>query len=113
MAYLPDAEQVFLGKCGLDNEELAALRERVRDSYKLVWTVQLGKKLTARTDDTTFMPVREHVCYFLDDDAYNLCYCVVLLLYTRFTQSMGWPLNCDNTAHRSSLTGGLYHVYSL
>ena len=113
MSYLPDAEQVFLGKCGLDNEELAALRERVRDSYKLVWTVQLGKKLTARTDDTTFMPVREHVCYFLDDDAYNLCYCVVLLLYTRFTQSMGWPLNCDNTAHRSSLTGGLYHVYSL
>ena len=66
MSYLSDAKQVFLGKCGLDNEELAALRERVRDSYKLVWTVQLGKKLTARTDDTTFMPVREHVYYFLD-----------------------------------------------
>ena len=79
MSYLPDAEQVFLGKCGLDNEELAALRERVRDSYKLVWTVQLGKKLTARTDDTTFMPVREHVYYFLDDDAYNLRYCEDML----------------------------------
>lgn len=79
MAYLPDAEQVFLGKCGLDNEELAALRERVRDSYKLVWTVQLGKKLTARTDATTFMPVREHVYYFLDDDAYNLRYCEDML----------------------------------
>ena len=75
MSYLSDAKQVFLGKCGLDNEELAALRERVRDSYKLVWTVQLGKKLTARTDDTTFMPVREHVYYFLDEDAYNLRYC--------------------------------------
>ena len=79
MSYLPDAELVFLGKCGLDNEELAALRERVRDSYKLVWTVQLGKKLTARTDDTTFMPVREHVYYFLDDDAYNLRYCEEML----------------------------------
>ena len=79
MTYLPDAEQVFLGKCGLDNEELAALRERVRDSYKLVWTVQLGKKLTARTDDTTFMPVREHVYYFLDEDAYNLRYCEDML----------------------------------
>lgn len=79
MAYLPGAEQVFLGKCGLDNEELAALRERVRDSYKLVWTVQLGKKLTARTDDTTFMPVREHVYYFLDEDAYNLRYCEDML----------------------------------
>ena len=57
MSYLPDAEQVFLGKCGLDNEELAALRERERENYKVVWTVQLGKKLTARTDATTFMPV--------------------------------------------------------
>ena len=79
MSYLPDAKQVFLGKCGLDNEELAALRERVRDNYKLVWTVQLGKKLTARTDDTTFMPVREHVYYFLDEDAYNLRYCEDML----------------------------------
>ena len=79
MSYLPDAKQVFLGKCGLDNEELAALRERVRDSYKLVWTVRLGKKLTARTDDTTFMPVREHVYYFLDEDAYNLRYCEDML----------------------------------
>lgn len=79
MSYLSDAKQVFLGKCGLDNEELAALRERVRDSYKLVWTVQLGKKLTARTDDTTFMPVREHVYYFLDEDAYNLRYCENML----------------------------------
>lgn len=79
MAYLPDAERVFLGKCGLDNEELAALRERVRDSYKLVWTVQLGKKLTARTDDTTFMPVRENVYYFLDEDACNLRYCEDML----------------------------------
>ena len=79
MSYLSDAKQVFLGKCGLDNEELAALRERVRDSYKLVWTVQLGKKLTARTDDTTFMPIREHVYYFLDEDAYNLRYCEDML----------------------------------
>ena len=79
MSYLSDAKQVFLGKCGLDNEKLAALRERVRDSYKLVWTVQLGKKLTARTDDTTFMPVREHVYYFLDEDAYNLRYCEDML----------------------------------
>lgn len=79
MSYLSDAKQVFLGKCGLDNEELAALRERVRDSYKLVWTVQLGKKLTARTDDTTFMPVREHVYYFLDENAYNLRYCEDML----------------------------------
>lgn len=75
MAYLPDAETLFLGECGLDNEKLAAFREENRENYKVVWTVRLGKKLTARTDDTTFMPVREHVYYFLDDDAYNLRYC--------------------------------------
>lgn len=75
MAYFPEAEQVYLGLCGADNEELSALREEKREQYKVVWKVQLGKKLTARTDDTTFMPVRESVYYFLDSEAYNLRYC--------------------------------------
>ena len=75
MEYLPEAESLFLGQCGLDNEDLAQFREENRENYKVAWTVQLGKKLTARTDDTTFMPVREHVYYFLDEDAYNLRYC--------------------------------------
>ena len=75
MAYLPDAKTLFLGKCGMDNEKLAAFREKNRENFKVVWTVQLGKKLTARTDDTTFMPVREGVYYFLDEEAYNLRYC--------------------------------------
>ena len=39
MAYFPDAEQVFLGDCGLDNEEIAAYRERAREDYKVVWIV--------------------------------------------------------------------------
>lgn len=73
--YFPNVKTVFLGKCSIDNETLAALREEKRDQYKLVWTVQLGEKLTARTDDTTFMPVREHVYYFNDEEAYNLRYC--------------------------------------
>ena len=73
--YFPNVKTVFLGKCGIDNETLAALREEKRDQYKLVWTVQLGEKLTARTDDTTFMPVRENVYYFNDKEAYNLRYC--------------------------------------
>lgn len=73
--YFPNVKTVFLGKSSIDNETLAALREEKRDQYKLVWTVQLGNKLTARTDDTTFMPVREHVYYFNDEEAYNLRYC--------------------------------------
>lgn len=75
MAYFPNAEKVFLGKCSIDNETLATFREEKRQEYKVVWTVQCGEKLTARTDDTTFMPTREYVYYFNDDEAYNLRYC--------------------------------------
>lgn len=75
MAYFPNAKLVFLGECGLDNELLAAHRAQVRDRYKLVWTVSCGTKLKTRTDATTFMPVREHVYYFNDEEAYNLRYC--------------------------------------
>ena len=75
LAYFPDTKLVFLGECGLDHELLAAHREQVRDQYKLVWTVSCGSKLKTRTDATTFMPVREHVYYFNDEEAYNLRYC--------------------------------------
>jgi len=75
LAYFPDKKLVFLGECGLDNEALAAYREQVRDWYKLVWTVSCGSKLKTRTDATTFMPVREYVYYFNDEEAYNLRYC--------------------------------------
>ena len=75
LEYFPNVRQVFLGKQTLENEELAAYRDRVREDYKVVWTVQLGDKLTARTDDTTFMPTRERVYYFNDEEAYNLRYC--------------------------------------
>ena len=75
MTYFPAAKLVFLGECGLDNELLAAHRDNVRDRYKLVWTVSCGSKLKTRTDATTFMPVREYVYYFNDEEAYNLRYC--------------------------------------
>ena len=75
LTYFPEVKLVFLGECGLDNEALAACREQVRDQYKLVWTVSCGSKLKTRTDATTFMPVREYVYYFNDEEAYNLRYC--------------------------------------
>lgn len=74
MAYFPDVRQVFLGECDLDNDTLAAHRNQVRDRYKLVWTVPCGS-INVRTDAVTFMPVREHVFYFNDEEAYNLRYC--------------------------------------
>ena len=75
MAWFPDADLLFLGKTQFDNETLADYRDRVRGDYKVAWIVELGEKLTARTDDTTFMPTREGVYYFQDEEAYNLRYC--------------------------------------
>ena len=75
LAFFPNKKLVFLGECGLDNEALAAHRDQVRERYKLVWTVSCGNKLKTRTDATTFMPVREYVYYFNDEEAYNLRYC--------------------------------------
>jgi len=74
LAYFPALEKVDMTGCGFDNETMAAFREEKRAEYKVVWTVQCGK-VTARTDDTIFMPIKHNVYYFLDKDAYNLRYC--------------------------------------
>lgn len=75
----PKLEKFIMSNCtvegkAIDNEDMARFREKVRDTYKVVWTVQCGK-LTVRTDDTTFMPTREHEYYFKDEMAANLRYC--------------------------------------
>ena len=75
MAYFPQAEQVFLGKVDIENEEMAAFREEMRDQYKVVWTVMCGPYLPTRTDATSFMPGREGIPRFLSEDTYNLRYC--------------------------------------
>ena len=75
LTFFPNVKKLILSHCGIDNETLAAFREEHRADYKVVWTVQLGDKLTARTDDTTFMPVRENVYYFQDHESVNLKYC--------------------------------------
>lgn len=92
MAYLPDAEKVILGVCGIDNEswgnsksklaasaieneDLAAYRDRVREDYKVVWTVRLGPSIALRTDVDNFMPNHFGVGQLPDSYAYNLRYC--------------------------------------
>ena len=73
-SYFPELEKLIVDSGSIDNEAMAAFREEVRSEYKVVWTVQCGK-IAVRTDETTFMPVRERVYYFHDKDAYNLRYC--------------------------------------
>lgn len=93
MAYLPEAEKLTLGLCGLDdpawgnsksegiavceieNEEVAAFRDRVRDQYKVAWTVRVGPNIALRTDVDNFMPGHFAVGRLFNAHAYNLRYC--------------------------------------
>lgn len=93
MAYLPKAEKLILGLCGIDepkwgnsrtknlavstieNELLADYRDRVREDYKVVWTVRLGPSIALRTDADNFMPNHYGVGQLPDSYAYNLRYC--------------------------------------
>lgn len=79
MAYLPNATNVFLGFCGLDNEEIAAYRERSREKYKVVWVVDLSGKMQVRTDIDNFMPSRDGWGYVRDHEVDNIRYCEDLI----------------------------------
>ena len=89
---LPNLEVVYFGLCGnddpnwgnsrsklaaspIENEELAAYRDRVREDYKVVWTVRLGPSIALRTDADNFMPNHFGVGQLPDSYAYNLRYC--------------------------------------
>ena len=92
MEYLPNAEKVIFGLCGKDNpdwgnsrsklavseienEDMAAYRDRVREKYKVVWTVRLGPSIALRTDKDNFMPNHFGVGQFFDEYTVNLKYC--------------------------------------
>lgn len=95
MEYLPDAKMLTLGLCGLDNaawgssrstlavceidnEDLAAYRDRVRDRYKVAWTVRIGPRIALRTDVDNFVPSHPttfNVGRMTSAEAYNLRYC--------------------------------------
>ena len=92
MEYLPEVKKVIFGVCGKDNpnwgnsksklaasdienEDMAAYRDRVRDKYKVVWTVRLGPSIALRTDKDNFMPNHFGVGQFFDDYTVNLKYC--------------------------------------
>ncbi|MBR5125958.1 MAG: hypothetical protein IKU68_04395 [Oscillospiraceae bacterium] len=75
MACFPNLEKVYLGECGLDNDELAAYRDRVREDYKVAWLLRLGL-MPVRTDATYVMPGKPHERYYVTDkQAELLRYC--------------------------------------
>ena len=73
MAYFPQLEKLILCDCGLDNETMAAYRQRVREAYKVVWSIRI-QTLTIRTDELTFMPVK-HDLFVNDSHLGDLKYC--------------------------------------
>ena len=77
VTWLPNLERLVLGDCGLENEDLAAFRERQRDNYKVVWTITLATRPALKdrryisSDATTLWSN----CYYYDDEVVNLKYC--------------------------------------
>lgn len=78
MSYLPNVTSLFMGEQEISHDDMAAFRERVRDKYKVVWYIRLGKSNPIRTDITYFMPGRDCHIYnvaFSDATSYNIRYC--------------------------------------
>lgn len=75
LSYFLSVNEVYLGVPSFKNEEVAAFRERVVDSYKVVWEVACGENLSIRTDAETLIPAKTGLGRFTDSDAYNLRYC--------------------------------------
>ena len=73
MTYFPNAQKVILSGCGLDNETLAAFREKMRQDYKVVWTVTVTG-IEVRTDETIFHS-SAHEIALIDEQSYDLFYC--------------------------------------
>lgn len=76
LAYFPEVQKLEMCGAWLNNEAMAQFRERHREDYKVVWTVQCGI-LATRTDATLFMPTKFNVSSggFSDLGSYNLRYC--------------------------------------
>lgn len=75
LSYFPNIKEIILCGALLDNEAMAAFREAHRQDYRVIWSVQCGNRVIARTDTPYFMPTKHNVYYFLDEDSPNLKYC--------------------------------------
>lgn len=72
--YFPNLKRLVLIDTGLENEALAAYRDEMREQYKVVWKLYMGKKCTAMSDDTWFFPTQQSDYYFQNEAAYNMRY---------------------------------------
>lgn len=73
LAWFPNLDLVFFGDVAVDNDTMAAYRERQMDNYKVVWNITLNWRITIRSDATYFMP-RKFYMTVVDPDLENLKY---------------------------------------
>lgn len=99
MAYYPDAEKVIMADCGIDNETMAAFREKMRPSYKVVWKV-MCRTIPVRTDDVFFHPYQHDIYNVFDDDLVNLKYCEDMICVDLGHNSLH---HCDWAAYMPNL----------
>lgn len=82
VACLPNLEKLIMDNCligdsAIENEDMAAFRERQRDNYKVVWTITLTTREALKDkryirSDTTKLWSN---CYYYDSELVNLKYC--------------------------------------
>lgn len=77
LPYLLNLTYVDMTDCGISNEDMDDLNRRY-ENIKIVWTVDIGKWLRVRTDDTWFMPAK-HGRWVDTKDVYNLRYCTDMI----------------------------------
>lgn len=73
LAWFPDLDLVFFGDVAVDNDTMAAYRERQAENYKVVWNIRLNYRINLRSDATYFMP-RKFYMTVVNQDLVNLKY---------------------------------------
>lgn len=97
MRYFPNAEKVIMSNCGIDNETMAAFREKMRPEYKVVWTVYITKA-PVRTDQEVIHSSAYKVC-FIDEQSQDLKYCedaVVVDIGHSYVKNIEWVKGMPN-----------------
>ncbi len=97
MRYFPHAEKVIMSDCGIDNETMAAFREKMRSEYKVVWTVYVTKK-PVRTDQEVIHSSAYKVC-FIDEQSQDLRYCedaIVVDIGHSYVKDISWVEGMPN-----------------
>lgn len=73
LRWFPNLDLVYFGDVEVDNDTMAAYRQRQAENYKVVWNVELNYRIKFRSDATYFMP-RKFYMTVIDRDLENLKY---------------------------------------